>query len=81
MNEPERSAFYERYENGIHVIGRVGLSIFPCLAEHENVRAGRALEYIISDAPGMIAGFLSQSYCCTQSFFVLVTISGLKKAI
>jgi hypothetical protein len=55
--------------------------IFPRLAEHENVRAGRALEYIISDAPGMIAGFLSQSYCCTQSVFVLVTIGGLKKAI
>ena len=27
MNEKERSAFYERYENGIHVIGRVGLSL------------------------------------------------------
>ena len=31
--------------------------IFPCLAEHKNVRAGRALEHIISDAPGMITGF------------------------
>ena len=55
--------------------------IFPCLAEHENVRAGRALEHIISDAPGMIAGLLSQSYCSTQSVLVLVTIGGLKKAI
>ena len=67
-------------------VKRLGMSlersvIFPCLAEHENVRAGRRLEYIISDAPGMIAGFLGQSYCSTQSVLVLVTIGGLKKAI
>jgi hypothetical protein len=29
----------------------------------------------------MIAGFLGQSYCSTQSILVLVTIGGLKKAI
>ncbi len=55
--------------------------ILPSFANHKHVRAGRALEYIISDAPGMIAGFLGQSYCSTQSVFVLVTIGGLKKAI
>ena len=55
--------------------------IFPCLAEHEHIRAGRALEYIISDAPGMMAGFLGQSYCSTQSVLVLCRVCGLKKAI
>jgi hypothetical protein len=65
---------------------RLGMSlersvIFPCLADHENVRAGRALEHIISDAPGMLAGFLGQSYCSPQSVLLLCRVCGLKKAI